>query len=339
MSKDVYELFGIPEPRPDRRVPEIKAEESLGVYEQDFGIVSMIEVVPPPIPGPPARFEPVVRGLAVAAIEPELVAPLAETKKNGVEIDLERIPSYIVQLAASAITKVLEITIKPRIITHQLADVAFGHSEVNDKEFYLFKQALRHDPRLNYIGDSEFEVIDRNIVNSAEDWMNSWKMDNLEIEEIKDKILAGVSSQYLTPKAISSFMSENGIYLLSEEMERLIYLLGSDERTKFNSQGALMIKTLDNPEKVPEALGDDPSVRRPTTRPMSVAAIRRTMQKIDATPEAKHSKDLAKNKADNRKPGKNRRKKGSKLQGRTHGQKKTIEQLIQEMHKNQASKS
>jgi hypothetical protein len=191
------------------------------------------------------------------------------------------------------------------------------------------------DSRLLYLGDGEFEVVDR-AIKSADDWINSWQMDIAQIDAIKDRLISEATQKYLPKQKVYLFLRQNGIYLLNEELERLFYVLGSDERTKFNVQGVLMIK-----DHVSGLGGDEPfedEVREPRPpRPMSTYDIRRRMWEIDQTPEFQQSYDLAKNRADNRQHGKNRRKKSSRMQGRMHGQKKSIEQLIQEMHKNQSN--
>jgi hypothetical protein len=339
MDKEIYNLFSLNAPG-EIETKSTQIDSGLDLYNLSFDITPSNDTdTESPLgfdENVEATYEPksdiptpamIKSRIALASTSMKLTETYApeieptEITKFGLEIEQEQIPDRIRNLAHNAVTHVLEINKKPRIRTAQFADNAFKNARRESPEtFYLFKQALRYDDRLTFVGDGEFEVNDR-AINSSDAWINSWQPDLSELEAIKETIIQKAFRKELPEHVITTIARDEGHYLLDEEVDVLLSILASDSRFTIDEDGTLILRKL----------AKDASDQR-QDRALSPRQISYTMKKMHSTREFREMRETATNKANTRKKGKNRRKKGSRMMGKQHGKKKTIEQLIQEMN-------
>lgn len=131
-------------------------------------------------------------------------------------------------------------------------------------------------------------------------------------------------------------LAEQGIELTETQGDDLVGLLVADGTLIEKANGRLRFPQVSHEEYL--ATRTTPQKSTTSEQPARRVNITRAIRNIDATPEMKRAKELAINKVETKKPGKNRRKRGSRGQGRNHGKTKSFEQLLAEA-KAQAPKS
>jgi len=224
-------------------------------------------------------------------------------------------------LASMAVKKMVEVVQPSK--EHE----AVAHTDETVERFY---EALNQNTEVEYPEDDVFGLAKRII--SDVYWPDSAEISSqLNLDALIDSVFAAMASarqNHFTVSNILGIVKAQGVYLYTNDLHEFLALLASHPNVAPRENGNYFVSSssvLDASHKQ-----EKPSLHRPIN-PSNVGKV---MKEIDKTPEMYRAKDLAKNKADNRKRGRHRKSRGGVMKSRMQGKKKTFEQLLAESLKN-----
>lgn len=205
----------------------------------------------------------------------------------------------------------------------------FPGQKVDREAYEEFKEALKRSEVLDYLGKGQFGV--RELLTPESYWPG--QIDDAAVEAYLNSAVDVVLTQCLRSfnnKIITGILKGvAGYYLNSGELGKFFSLLTAHPSVIAMEDGSYRTRLPDLDGTTLVKTEDEPLAERRAT-PKDVRA---RMHEINKSPEVRQAKELAVNKADTRKHGHNFRRKSSRMMGKLHGKKLTVEQMIAKMNK------
>src|SRR3989344_3744270 len=319
------------------------------IYDLDFAVLDEKKYSKVVSPVSPAEM-----AAQVEEVSTELVGRVAlSTETSGVasptpisneqievRVDIPRPvespPPYVspetLELAQTAVDSLLGRTTKGIVPITMFVDTAFPNRPTK-QDYEDFKNALQQDPRLEYLGSRDFQVV------SDEATEPYWPGENPHIDmekaaELAERIIKGIVETGLG-KVFSWQLLERvrDDYLNSDESNELLALVASNPEISSFKDGGFSARLSD--EELKNLIEERGTLsldfdRKPDApdKPITSSQIGRTMKKINRSYAVRKAADLAKRKANPRRRGKRTTK---KLQGRVHNKAQRQQKLIARM--------
>lgn len=158
-------------------------------------------------------------------------------------------------------------------------------------------------------------------------------------EDVATAMCEASWGHFREPQILGIAKSKGGRYLSSDEIHELLALLASHQRIRPLEDGTFSVRN--NPEgELMIHEGNPPTLSldfdrksRVIGKPLTDKQVTKVLKRINSSPELKRAKDLARRRANPRRRGKRNR---SKLQGKLHGKKESVGQLIAGLSENGA---
>lgn len=298
---------------------------------------------------------PVIEATEAIEILPDAVIEVSPTQEySDVEVkaadetseDIE-VSDELQSAVTQVITDILESSSKAIVPHDQIKDILGNAHGLSRIKLKVLEEAVKRDGRIEYFNDACYLVIDRSdqVMEAYQQGKDPF-VDENRIAELITYVLGNIRTNengFATFSSVLGTIKSRGEYLNPREYDAFFVQLYTAEGVTAQPNGNFSIndriqkvrvvkpkaeKTLRGTEVRP--LGIESKDGRPLTR----RQVNKAFSDIDGSDELRQARDRGKRKANTRYHGRNFRKKsGKKSQGKGHGQKKTLDQLIEEMNK------
>lgn len=277
-------------------------------------------------------------------IEPSLPAPVSLSSPKSIEEIVEVPPEFQVATSA-ALDKILSGSTKAMLPYPQIVEALFGVSNISRDKNKQLIQALKDDGRIEYFRSGSYLVIDRSeqVMQAYMDG-NDPLIDKARISELIESFLGNVRPNqegHVHHKSVMGTIKNLGDYLGKDEKDEFFAQLYAHPKITPLANGNFIVDVPKPQKRSTEEPGTLAAVHNETDeqdpdskKPLSRKQVSKTLNEIARSPEVRLAADRAKRKASTRYHGRNFRKgSGKKSQGKAHGKKVSLDQLIEDMNK------
>lgn len=344
--KDIYEIEFL-----DVRAGTIEATEAVEGQLENINIEEQILVTSGSVAVSEATIiEPLVldnTGPASIFIPTEVSATDGSEKEKG-RSEVE-VPEAFQKNVTEQIDALLDRCAKPLISYTQITDSIFRTYKKAGLTNSQIVAAITQDGRLEFFRDGCYLVISRtpDVMALYEAGKNPF-VDLEHISELVELVLMHLQTNdgHAYHTSVMGAVKRLGEYLNPEEVNEFMAQFSSHKRVVPLATGNFTIQPLPEVEVAPEVeiLPPGPEVITVADiQPLGLVPrngksvtpkqVKRAIKSIDYSPEGRASRDLAQRRANPRRRGKNFRKgSGKRSQGKAHGKKLDVEQLIERMN-------
>ncbi|OVE78714.1 hypothetical protein BVY00_02170, partial [bacterium G20] len=267
--------------------------------------------------------------------EPPVVAQPTEVVihiPRPVETPPPYVPPEYVELAQTTLDTLLATYTKPVVPIALIVDTAFGQKP-SKQDYENLKNALKQDPRLEYLGSRDFRVVELEVKEPY--WPGeSPNIDTDKVDELAERIIKDLVDRALSKvfhwQMLERVRSE---YLNNNETNEILAQVASNPEISAHENGSFSARLSD--EELENLIEERDTLsldfgRKPEVpdKPMTSSQIGWTMKKINRSYAVRKAADLAKRKANPRRRG---RRKKNNFQGRLHNKAQRVQKLIAQM--------
>lgn len=302
-----------------RELEEVEPTKVVTDEQEHLGAIALTEVTLDA-----GIEEEVVEAIEVQSDDRETLTSL-EPSLSSTTPDLH---PELMSLASATIDTVLRQTTKKIIPVGEFCSVGFNGERVERDVYRELVNAINADGRVIHVGGGDYRLTDSTAGASGQEESDisptqiSW----LAYETVSTLLSGGL--QQVGQKRLMGALKSTGVFLSSAELNEFFARVASDQRVIPQPDGSFRLNSTGT------HVSGESNAGTPTTSDTLSNSERTREQKREAQAERMRLYDSGKKaKANPRIRGRNFRRKGSRMQGRSHGKTKTIEQLLADMDK------